>query len=233
MWFLIGVVILIGFVIFCYYFMRNKIRKLSIKYLGTTNIKEILEKSQLEDEETPKSLSSMDSIYLEQIRRDFPDININELKRMSEKEILNTYKAIENKDSGSIKNGKVKSFVDSVIDDIGDDEVRYSDIKIHKTVVSKYEKSKGVATIYFSTAFQYMYKKGNMSIKKVQDRVKTEYIYVIDVNEVEHSKKVLGINCPNCGSPVISLGEKTCSYCGSGVIDIVRRVWTINDIVKY
>ena len=105
-----------GFVIFCYYFIRNKLRNLLMKYLGTTDIKGVIEKAQIEDEELPKSLSSMDSVYLEQIRRDFPSVNINELKRMSEKEILNAYRAIENKDSSLVKNGKVKSFVDSIID---------------------------------------------------------------------------------------------------------------------
>lgn len=115
-WFLIGVVLLMGFVIFCYYFIRNKLRNLLMKYLGTTDIKGVIEKAQIEDEELPKSLSSMDSVYLEQIRRDFPSVNINELKRMSEKEILNAYRAIENKDSSLVKNGKVKSFVDSIID---------------------------------------------------------------------------------------------------------------------
>lgn len=233
MWFLVGVIVLILFVLFCYFFVKRKLRNISMKYLGTTDIKGMMERARFEDEEIPKSLSSMDSVYLEQIKRDFPDININELKRMAEKEILNAYRAIENKDVSFIKSEKVKSFVNSVIDDIGDDIVSYSDMLIHKTVVSKYEKSKGVATIYFSTAFQYIYKKGRDLSKKVQDRVKCEYIYIIDVLEVEQSKKVLALNCPNCGSPISNLENDNCSYCGSVVVDLVSRVWTINDMIKY
>ena len=51
----------------------------------------------------------MDSIYLEQIKKDFIDININELKREAEKVILDSYKAIETKDSSKFS-GKIKKF---------------------------------------------------------------------------------------------------------------------------
>ena len=230
--FLIGVIIFILFVVFCYFFLRRKFCQITRKYLGTSDIKSIMEQARIENEELPKSLSSMDSIYLDQIKRDFPDVNINELKRMCEKEIINYYRAIENKDTSGIKCEKVKAFVNSIIDDLGSDTVRYDDFKIHKTVVSKYENSVGVATIYFSTAFQYIHVI-NGEKKKVQDRVKCEYIYVIDAKKVEQSKKVLGLNCPNCGSPIISLGKKNCSYCGTQITDIISRVWIINDIVRY
>lgn len=55
----------------------------------------------------------MDSIYLEQIKKDFIDININELKREAEKVILDSYKAIEAKDSSKFS-GKIKSFINKI-----------------------------------------------------------------------------------------------------------------------
>ena len=233
MWFLIGVIIFILFIVFCYFFVKRKLQNLSNKYLGGYNIKEILEDARLEDEEVPKSLSGMDSIYLEQIRRDFPNVNVNELKRMCEKEILNTYRAIENKNTSNIKNEKIKSFVESRIDDLGEVNIKYNDLVIHRTVISKYEKNSGIATICFATSFQYMLEKSDGSLKKIQDRVRCEYIYVIDSSKLDKDINVLGISCPNCGSPITSLGEKTCSYCGSGVVDIVSKVWIINDLVQY
>ena len=233
MYFLIGVIVLILFVVFCYFFIKRKISAFTLKYLGTTDIKGTIEAAELEDQEVPKSLSSMDSIYLEQIKRDFPDVNINELKRMSEKVILDAFHAIERKDSSLIKNEKIKSFVDSMINDLGNDLVSYDNFKIHKTVVSKYENSNGIATIYFSSSFEYYYTRGESIKKKVQDRCRVEFIYVYDVDKVSHSEKVLGLNCPNCGSPIKNLGIKNCSYCGTGVLDIVSKVWNCNDIVRY
>ena len=45
--------------------------------------------------------------------------------------------------------------------------------------------------------------------------------------------KALGINCPNCGSPITNLGKKTCSYCGTVVLEFIGRVFTCNDIVLH
>ena len=56
---------------------------------------------------------------------------------------------------------------------------------------------------------------------------------IIDENEVDVSSKVLGLHCPNCGSPITTLGEKQCSYCGSAVLEIISKVFTCNDITKY
>ena len=226
--FLIGVLVFICFVIFCYFFLKKKINNFTKKYLGTTDIKHVIEQAELEDQEIPKSLSSMDSIYLEQINRDFPDVNINELKRIAEARILEVYLCINKKDSSGIKNSKIKAFVDSMINNTS-----YDEIKIHKTVVSNYMKKDGIATIYFGTSFQYYMKKDDGIRKKVQDRVKTEFIYVYDVEKVDIDNKLLGLNCPNCGSPIKSLGGKVCSYCGSGIVDIVNKVWNCNDILRY
>ena len=226
MWFFIGVLILIFFIIFCYLYIKRKLEN----YFGSS-LKDIIDKAKLEDEELPKSLSSMDSIYLEQVKKDFPDININELKRLGETEILNIFKAIENKDNSFVK-GKMRSIVDSKIEDSKEKDISYNNIKFHNTVLSKYENSNGIATITIGSSFEYILKT-NEKTKKVQDRAKVEFIYIIDTNKVDANKKVLGINCPNCGAPVTDLGNKTCKYCGTSVVDIVKKVWTINDVKFY
>lgn len=230
--FLIGVLILIIFITTSYFYLKRKITKTLNKY-GFGSIKEIIEQAHLEDEQLPKSLSSMDSVYLERIKEDFPDININELKRLSEKIIIECLTAIEKKDSKSIKNEKIKAYIDSKIDDLKNININYSNIKFHKTVVSKYENNNKVATIYFGSSLEYLYQKGNEKVKKIQDRFKIEFIYVIDEEMVPMSQKVLGLNCPNCNSPIKSVHEKTCQYCKTPILDIVKRVWTCNDIVNY
>ena len=116
---------------------------------------------------------------------------------------------------------------------ISDGNVSYDSFKIHKTVVSRYDKLDGIATIYFGSSFEYYMKKDNGIRKKVQDRVKVEFIYVYDIDKVDFDNKLLGLNCPNCGSPIKSLGTKSCSYCGTGIVDVVNKVWNCNDIVRY
>ena len=230
--FLIGVIILITFLLFVYFYFRYKFRKIAKHYLGTTDIKKVLEKAELENENTPKSLGSMDSIYLDNLKHDFKDININELKRLAESVILEIFNCIQTKDLSklSTKNEKIIAYVKNKLNDFQDTDI--SNMKIHQTVLNKYEKEKGIATIYLATSFEY-FKKENGIKKKVQKRIKTEYIYVIDSNQVKGSLKALGLNCPNCGAPIKSLAKKVCSYCQTGIVDLVKKSFVLNDIYEY
>jgi len=89
--FLIGVIILIIFIIIVYIIAKRKVNNFIMKYFGTTNINNIIEQEKIMDEELPKSLSNMDSIYLDKIKKDFPELNINELKSEAEKVILECF----------------------------------------------------------------------------------------------------------------------------------------------
>ena len=232
MYFLIGVIILIVFVIGIYIYIKCRIRNvLDGAGFSGMNLKDIIDEARLEDQEVPKSLASMDRIYLNQIEKDFPDIHISELKRKAETILMNCFQAIEKKDSSSLK-GKIKSFVEEKILEYQGKNVSFGNFKIHNTVISNYKKDKAVATIYFSISFEY-YLNANGKEVKTQDRVKLEFIYVIDESELPEDITVLGIHCPNCGSPITNLGYKSCSYCGSQVQEVIGRVFTCNDIVSY
>lgn len=232
MFFLIGVIVLIVFIVSLILYFRYKIRNFLNKAgFSGVNIADVIEEAKIEDQELPKSLSSMDSIYLTNIKKDFPDLNINELKAESERIILDVYNAIEKKNSSGLK-GKIKSFTNDLINDYNSKNVKFNNLKFHKTVVSKYSNTNGIATITFGSSFEY-YLNIDGKETKVQDRVKTEFIYVIDIDKVSAEKKVLGINCPNCGGPIKSLGDLQCSYCGTGLKNIYRHSFTCNNIVRY
>lgn len=229
---LILTIVILFLLLGAYLYIKKKVKMFTTKYFGTTNLKDAIEKSELLDSETPKSLSSMESISLNQIKKDFPNMNINELKSVAEKSILECLDAIENKSTNNIniKSDKVISWIKSRINDLKNTEIKYDKVKFHRTVINKYEKVGGIATIYFQSALEYFYKENNNIGKKVQDRFKLEFIYIIDESKVEQSKKVLGLNCPNCGATITSLGEKVCKYCGTGIKEIVKKTWTLNNI---
>lgn len=46
-------------------------------------------------------------------------------------------------------------------------------------------------------------------------------------NDLDHG---LGLNCPNCGAPISTLGHKHCEYCGSPVIEYNINVWTFSNV---
>ena len=39
-------------------------------------------------------------------------------------------------------------------------------------------------------------------------------VYIQNVDMVANGSEGLGLNCPNCGAPIKSLGQKFCEYCG-------------------
>lgn len=231
---LVLIISIIFLLIGAYLYIKRKVNGFTLKYFGTSNLKDAIEMSELLDSETPKSLSSMESISLNQIKKDFPDLNINELKSVVEKSILDCLGAIESKDVNKIdiKSDKVISWIKSKIKDLRNKEIKYDKIKFHRTVINRYEKEGGIATIYFQSALEYFYKENNEIGRKVQDRFKLEFIYIIDESKVEESKIVLGLNCPNCGAPITSLGEKVCNYCDTGIKDLIKKTWTLNNINK-
>ena len=232
MFFMIGVIILISFIVGSYIFIKIKVRRVldEAGFVGQS-LWEIMRQAKIKQQMEPKSLTSMDSIYLEQVKEDFPNININELKRQSEQVILDCFNAIEKKNSKGFK-GKIKSFVDDIINDYENKSVKFDDFKIHKTVLAKYKKEKGTATLYFASSFEYILNVDG-KCEKVQDRARTEFIYIIDEAEIGRSQNAIDFRCPNCNSPITSLGQKKCKYCGTAVVEVVGRIFACDNIVRY
>ena len=228
---LIIFLILLITVAILYFIIAHKLKKTWKEFFGDKSIKEVMNEQQIETENTPKSLFGMETSYLGQIKKDFPDLNINEIKSIGENYIIKYLNAIEEKDKTKLDHvsDKMKSVIESKINDLKNKQVNYDNIKIHRTVLSRYEKKNGLATITLQTAFEYIYKENNKT-KKIQDRYNTEFIYIIDSEKTK--SKAIGLNCPNCGAPIKNLGEKYCNYCGSGIKDIVKRTWILNNIYQ-
>lgn len=220
---LILIVLILGFI------LLYKLKK----FLGVRSISSLVTQARIEDEEIPKSLSNLDLLYLDQIKKDFPELNLNELKRECEKNILLYLQAIESKNTKNLKNDKIKALVNKKISEYGKCRIAFRKIRFHKTVVSKYENNQKVSTITFGSSLEYLlYVDGKME-KKVQDRFRIEYIYILDSSNVSVVDKFFKVSCPNCGASNIDLDNHRCNYCGGHIKDIVKRVWYCNDLVSY
>lgn len=228
---LIIVIIIIALIYSSYILLKTKISNFLIKYFHTDNLKDAIDRSEITDSETPKSISSMESIYLPKIQEDFPELNINELKSIAESTILKIFNAIENKDKDIFLNReKINSYIISKIDDLKEDTCSYDKIKFHKTLLNKYERNNCIVTLEINTSLEYYYQINLNTKKKIQDRFRIEFIYIIDPDQVNIKTKAIGLNCPNCGATITMLGNKKCEYCGSVVKEIIKRVWIVNNI---
>ncbi|MCX7773779.1 MAG: zinc ribbon domain-containing protein, partial [Clostridia bacterium] len=78
------------------------------------------------------------------------------------------------------------------------------------------------------SALEYVLSK-NAKKTKTQSRVETEFVFILEDKGLEAGNGA-GLNCPNCGAPVRNLGFKTCEYCGTGLVEIAKKVWTLNNI---
>lgn len=227
------VIVLVLVIIFL--ILKKKFQAFLLKYFNTTDLNKVIEESEWEAENTPKSVFGMESVYKNRVLKDFPEVNLNEIKSMVEKSVLDIFQAIENGNIEDFKSGSSKaiSFVESRIQDYKNKDVKLDQIHFHKTVLSKYENKNGIATMYFQTSLEYYLTTNKIKRKKVQDRYKVDFIYIVDSSKVSDNEKALGLNCPNCGAPITDIGVKTCKYCGSGALEIVNRVWAFNNIESY
>jgi len=224
---LILILLIIIVFIFSYIYLKNKIEDFSQKVFGSSNIIEGFKRQELDLQNIPKSVSSLDSVVIPKILEDFPELDINELKSMVEEAILLYFKSLD-KGEVKINNGtdRLLAKINSEIESLSLSNERYSDVRFHKTVINSYKKSRGVCVITVQSSLEYI-KKGE-DIIKVQDRFNTELIYVYD--NMQNEELGVSLNCKNCGAPIKSLGNKLCPYCGTGVVINLKKAWKIDKI---
>ena len=224
---LIVILVLILMIVILGFVLLYKLKKI----LGVSSISSFIKQVRSEGEEIPKALSGMDSLCLPRIKEDFPELNINELKRECEKNILVYLQAIESKDSSKIKNDKIRATINNKIREYKNFDIHFKKVKFHKTVVSKYENNHQVATITFGTSLEYLLYMDEKLQRKVQDRFHIEYIYILDSSKLDSSIAVT-VSSPNCASSSINFKTKKCNYCGTYLKETVKRVWYCNNLVS-
>ena len=239
---LILIIMVIGIVAFLY--LRNRAREFSKELFGTEDIRKAAKEMQVEYATTPKSVSAMTSLLLPKISEDFPDFNYNEMKVRANNVLTGYLAAVTQGSVGVLKDGNAE-LKQKLTDYIGSFTAKnlrehFDSVHIHRTEISQYRKSEGRCIITFQSAvecFHYTTDLGDGSVKdgskeyKYQTRFNVDLVYIQDRSKVENDlDHALGINCPNCGAPLSSLGAKTCEYCGTPIVAVNLYAWTFNNI---
>lgn len=234
---LIIFIVLLLIVISIFFIVRTKLRNLSQELWGTKSFIKGIKQQELETISTPKDIMGMEKFDLPKLNEDFKELNINELKRDSEKKIINCLNAVETNDTSNLKEEILKVWVNSKLEDLKGKQVSYDSIKIHKTILNRYEKNEAIATIKIQSSLEYIYDDGRKKgPRKIQTRFELEYIYIIDADKLG-SKDIVGLNCPNCGAPIKSLSYDKCDYCNVGLVnyikDVTKKAWILNNIREF
>ena len=218
---IIAVVILLAVII-----AVVKIRRRMRRFFNSAEVRLVRElvrsaqNGELQQEEPPKSLGGMTSIYLPQILRDFPEFNWEELRAEVERSVKELLEEKNVRTAG--------------------------EVRIHKTVISRYQKYHGTASILCETAAEYWMETENQrngkivacnvrqsgngvtqQTRKKQTICEAELIYVYDSSL---SGTAASLVCPNCGAPVEQLGVKQCRYCGSILEVSGAKSWKIQNV---
>ena len=191
---------------------------------------------------TPKSVSGMTNLLLPKIVSDFPDFEYDEMKERAENTLTQYLRAVTQKNTAVLTDGntELKQQLENHIQMLSIKGLweHFDQIKIHRTEIHQYKKADGRCIITFQSALEcFHYITDTSSViegskeYKYQTKYNTDLIYIQDRNLLENElDHALGINCPNCGAPLSSLGAKKCEYCGTPVIEINIHAWSFSDI---
>jgi len=239
---LVLLLILVGSIYYAYIKVCNKVRKFSRQVFGTSDIVDGIKSMEMEQSITPKSVSAATSLYLPQITKDFPDFHYGEMKTRAENVLISYLRGIDVQNTGLLTEG-TSELKDSLrmriesLRNLGQKE-HFQNIKIHRTEISQYRKTKGRCSVVLQSSVEYIHyvekdgaiQKGRNDIRE-QSKYDIEVIYIQDRELVEnHDDAGLAMNCPNCGAPLPMLGAKVCKYCDSPVVEFNIRTWNFSSV---
>ena len=239
--------IILGFIavlFIIYLIIRTILNKCGFASYSLMELFKTISEARKRNQIKPKQVTGMTKVHLPTIQNDFNDFNLNEFYNKTEEHIRKVLSSIENKKISILKSKEydlIRDKIDFQIRDLTENDIsyHYNDIIFHKHAIKSYQKSKGMVKLEISTALEYYYEKRehNEVVEKnkykKQTRYTTTYIYIYDTVAAGFDIKVLGLNCPNCGSPISSLESKVCSYCKSGFnikVASLLKCWKIIDI---
>ncbi len=216
-----------GFIIY------NKAKASLTRIFGTTSISEFADIRDMEIEQTPKSISGMESLERPKIENDFPDMSIDELKSRDIDEIYAYYHALETGDFSRYKDNELfNDMMNSAINEAKKKNFSLTGIKIHRQSISRYAKTADTASIKLQTAFEGTKKDNrNTAGKRTQLKVETEWVYLLSDSNFGRSLTAT-LNCPNCNAPISNIGDNVCEHCGSDIKIDYSRSWQLSYIVE-
>ncbi len=229
---LVLILIILLIIVFGYLYIRKRLSAISSTWFGTSDFLEGLKKQKQELDAEPKNPYGIDNLVLPEISKDFPNMNIDEMKKLAEENILNYLSSVE---SGNLMISALctDALKERILNDIAnnkDEKITYENIKFHKTAINQYTKNGSICKLILQSALGYVEKNKKESNIK-EERYNCEFIYVYDTKGLNGNESI-SLNCPNCGAPILGLGHKVCPYCKAGLIDLAPKTWKLSDIYK-
>lgn len=239
---LVLLLVLIGVLFYAFQKIRSRIRYYCRMLFGTNTVSGGIRKMEAEYSETPKSVSAATSLYLPKITKDFPEFHYEEARERAENVLISYLRSVDSYNCGLLTEGsnELKDKLMQKIQMLKSEGTKehFQNIKIHRTEIAQYRKTKGRCSIVFQSAMESVHfaEKGGSIIRgrndrREQSKYNVEMIYIQDREQIENlGDRGLALNCPNCGAPIQSIGMKTCQYCDSPVMEFNICTWNFSDV---
>ncbi len=241
---LVFVLVIIGIIYYAYVRIVRKARTYSRMLFGTDSLLQGIKQADAEAAVTPKSVSSATSLYLPRIMKDFPEFHFDEMKARAENVLVSYLRSVDGQNAALLTEGtnelKEKLRMRIQMLQNTDQKEHFQNIRVHKTELYQYRKTKGRCSVVFQSALECLHytEKAGQLLKGRKDRLEqakynVEVIYIQDRDTVENlGEDGLGLNCPNCGAPLPGVGAKKCAYCDTPVIEFNIRTWNFSSVAQ-
>lgn len=172
--------------------------------------------------ERPKirSLSSAGDLFLDRIKRDFPEYN-PAMVLIRVKKDARIYLQSAKEGHTLFREGVSDSFRERLAYSLPTDVK--GGIEVYNAALSDYDDRGRDRILVFQAAAEYLDSRD--ALRPV--RLTLKYIAAYDGNV---DGEVRGFNCPNCGAPLPIVGSKICHYCGTGIKSSAGLGWILTDV---
>ncbi len=184
-------------------------------------IKSALDEAISADKEPEKtrSLSSLESVVLPKLLKDFPDFNARIFGQRVRRDAKTYYESgVQEKvlyqDDATMEFRE--SFEDRLPDDVKDG------IDVHRVSIAGYDNASRRKFLTCQAAVGY-------NDKTDVPREKRLVLTYVAGYADDPDSEVVGFNCPNCGGPLPAVGARVCVFCGTPFTAPVSLGWMLMD----
>ena len=167
----------------------------------------------------PRSLSSLESVAMPKILKDFPDFNARIFAQRVRRDAETYYKSGawgKMLFGGDATEAFKEAFADHMPENVG------GSITVHRVTIAGYDGAGRRKLLTCQAAV------GFLDTNESQQERRLQLTYVAGYADDPNSE-VVGFNCPNCGAPLPAAGARTCIYCGTSFVAPVELGWMLMD----
>ena len=185
----------------------------------------------------PYSVPNLTAVYKPKIERDFPEMSYERMESMAKSGMIAILNAVESKKTDSVEHSSqnLKNQLKVITEDYSrrGEDIYYDNVQIHAAAVTNYNSTKTAATAVFQISLQSLaYRTKDGKVVSGSNTVPRQNLFSLTLMHNQKGgsgdQRYFEANCPNCGAPIEDLSSRNCSFCGSGLVPVVDKIWQID-----